>query len=98
MSDDDNNVFRFGAVQGGKAAKEEEEKRIPENDYVVVDIDDQEWFASGFLIFTPHHLAIMRDTGEGAVPVLVLPILRVKASELVEPEFDEDEPSLFNGA
>lgn len=80
MSDDDN-VFRFGAVKGGKDDKNES---IPENNYVVTDIDNEEFYETGFLIFTPHHLAIMRDMGKGPVPALVLPIVRVKAAEIAD--------------
>lgn len=86
MSDDednDNNILRFGAIAGGKVVSEDD-NTIPENDYVVTDLDDDEFFTNGFLIFTPHHLAIMRDKGKGAVPVLVMPIARVKAAELLE--------------
>ena len=81
MDDDQEptNVFKFGAVKGGK---DEGEDKIPQNDYYVCDIDDHEFDVNGFLIFTPHHLAIMRDEGEGAVPALVLPINRVKVAVL----------------
>lgn len=84
--DDDNNVFKFGAVKGGKDTTEEKTE-IPVNDYVILDIDDHEFYATGFLIFTPHHLAIMRDNGAGAIPVMVMPIGRVKAAEI----FDEED-------
>lgn len=82
---DDTNVFKFGAVKGGKP--EEEKNEIPVNDYIVLDIEGQEFAATGFLIFTPHHLAIMRDDGAGAIPVLVMPIGRVVAAEI----YEEDE-------
>lgn len=84
------NVFKFGAVTGGKT----EEDKIPQNDYVVVDIEDIEYDINGFLIFTPHHLAIMTDLGEGAIPALVLPIARVKTAVLASliPEDDESLP------
>lgn len=83
MNDDDNenqNVFKFGTVNGGKS--EEPDDKIPHNDYVVVDIDDNEFDINGFLIFTPHHLAIMQDSGAGAIPALVLSIGRVKVAGL----------------
>ncbi len=83
---DDDNVFKFGSVKGGKDVDD----GIPTNDYVVVDVDNNEWQAHGFLIFTPHHLAIMRDDGKGAIPVLVMPIGRVKAAGLDEEISDED--------
>lgn len=91
MSDDTDepkNIFKFGAVEGGKA--KEEEDTIPQNDYVVVDIDDIEYDVNGFLIFTPHHLAIMTDEGKGAIPALVLPIGRVKTAVLASVIEDAD--------
>jgi hypothetical protein len=82
------NVFKFGAVKGGK---EDTEDKIPQSDYVVVDIDDVEFDVNGFLIFTPHHLAIMTDEGHGAIPALVLPIGRVKTAVLASLIPDEDD-------
>ena len=81
------NIFKFGAVAGGKSDAEAEDK-IPHNDYVVIDNDDNEFDINGFLIFTPHHAAIMRDTGKGAIPVLVVPLNNVQAAFLDD---DEDE-------
>lgn len=88
--DEPTNVFKFGAVEGGK----EKEDSIPQNDYVVVDIDNIEYDVNGFLIFTPHHLAIMTDEGKGAIPALVLPISRVKTAVLasIVDEAEEDMP------
>ncbi len=86
--DENNNVFKFGAVDGGK----KEEDKIPQNDYVVVDIDGIEYDVNGFLIFTPHHLAIMTDEGHGAIPALVLPISRVKTAVLASVIDDEEMP------
>ena len=87
------NIFKFGAVKGGKEV--EEDNSIPENDYIVIDIEDNELESSGFLIFTPHHLAIMRDNGKGAVPVLCLPIGRVKAAVLASDLDDQYEELPF---
>lgn len=81
--DDDDNIVNFNQVQGGKAADAD---GIPENDYVIVDVEGNEFYATGFMIFTPHHLAIMADTGKGAIPVLVMPLARVKFAEI----YDED--------
>lgn len=87
MNDDNDNVFRFGTVTGGKGTSEAAaDDGIPTNKYVITDIDHEEYFAEGFLIFTSHHLAVMRDFGKGAVPILVLPINRVAASEICDPE------------
>lgn len=82
MDDDDDkpNIFKFNAVKGGR--DEDTEDKIPHNDYVVVDVEDYQFDVNGFLIFTPHHLAIMQDPGSGAVPALVLPIGRVKIAGL----------------
>lgn len=86
MDDNENgepaNVFKFGQIAGGKV--ETDEDAIPQNDYFVVDIDGTEFDINGFLIFTPHHLAIMRDEGKGAIPALVLPIARVKTAVLAK--------------
>ncbi len=82
MNDDQEptNVFKFGAINGGK---EEEKSSFPHSDYVIVDLDDHEFDINGFLIFTPHHLAIMRNTEDGgATPVLVMPLSRVKIAAL----------------
>jgi hypothetical protein len=90
MDDDDEqptNIFKFGAVDGGK----KEESKIPQNDYVVVDIDGTEYDVNGFLVFTPHHLAIMTDEGDGVIPGLVLPIARVKTAVLASIIDGEDQ-------
>jgi len=84
---DDDNIFQFGAIAGGK----DDEPKFPSNDYVIIDIEDHEWYATGFLLFTPHHLAIMKTTSFGGIPSLVLPIGRVKAAELAE-DGQEDLP------
>jgi hypothetical protein len=83
---DDENVFRFGEIKGGKT--EAKDEGIPVDNYRIIDIDNEEWTATGFLVFTPHHLAVMRDDGKGAIPIIVLPLHRVKAGGLVS---DEDE-------
>lgn len=86
MSDD--NIFRLGTIKGGKGTTEDE-NNIPVNRYVITDIDDDDFFGTGFMIFTAHHFAIMQDQGYGAVPVLVLPIDRVKAAEILPDDVDE---------
>lgn len=89
MDDEDKtNIFKFGAISGGK--DEETEDKIPHNDYVIIDNDGNEFDVNGFLIFTPNHLAVMQDVGAGAIPALVLPLGRVKVAALAavlgEPE------------
>lgn len=88
MSDNNDNIFQLGSVKGGK--DNDGDAGIPVNDYVIMDIDGTEFFGTGFLIFTSQHIAIMKDNGNGAVPVLVVPIGRVKAAELYE-DLDDDE-------
>lgn len=75
MSD---NVFPF------KGGKDQDGTEIPVHDYVIIDVEDEEWDATGFMIFTSHHVAVMRDSTQGAVPVLVLPINRVKAATIAD--------------
>lgn len=85
------NIFKFGAIDGDKKAAD----AIPQNDYVVVDVDDNEFDVNGFLIFTPHHLAIMTDQGAGPIPALVMPIGRVKTAVLASIIDDSEEELPF---
>jgi hypothetical protein len=80
----DDNKFPFGVVKGGKG--DEDSEALPEDNYAILDMDDNEFFGTGFLVFTPYHVAIMRDKGKGAVPVLLLPLNRVKIAEVVDEE------------
>jgi hypothetical protein len=84
---DNDNVLPFGrqaqATSKGNISTETGDG-FPENNYVVIDLDDEEFYGSGFLIFTPHHCAIMKDFGKGAVPTLVVPLHRVKVAEMVD--------------
>lgn len=77
------NISHFGVVQGGKAADSEEDS-IPSLPYVLEDIDNNQFFGEGFLIFTSQHVAIMKETTKGAVPAMVVPLNRLKVAELVE--------------
>ena len=87
MSDNDN-IIPFGAIKGGK--DETPDESIPQNDYVIQTMNGRTYAENGFLIFTPHHAAIMRDVeGKGAIPVLVVPLSNVEAA-FVDDE-DEDE-------
>lgn len=82
--DDENNVFQFGTIQGGKA-NEPKEKEFPTNPYVIVDIDDHEWEFDGYLIFTSQHIAIMEEGDEnGPVTAFMMPIGRLKFVSLIE--------------
>lgn len=82
----DDNVLPFGKRQANSnnMSTTETGDGFPENNYVVVDIDNEEFYGTGFLIFTPHHCAIMKDFGKGAVPTLIVPLMRVKVAEMVE--------------
>lgn len=68
----------------------EAKQEVPESNYVVTTMNGEELYASGFLLFTSHHIAVMRDTGMGALPVLVVPLNMVHSAELVEDD-DLDE-------
>jgi hypothetical protein len=58
--------------------------------YIITTLDD-EYTSEGFAIFTSQHVAIMRDTGNGPIPVLLVPLAQLKALELVE-DTEEDAP------
>jgi hypothetical protein len=99
MDNDDknDNVFQLGqVVQGGKVdipeATEEPSEVFPVNDYIVTTMTGQEFYATGFLVFTSHHVAIMKPTKETAIPALVIPIQNVLAAELYEDD-DAEEPA-----
>lgn len=87
----------FSIVQGGKQDEDNgydedaDEKTIPELDYVIVDLDDVEYSVKGFVVFTPQHLAIMRDNddGRGPIPVVMFPLSRIKVVGLEE-ELNEE--------
>jgi len=79
---DDGNIIQFGSIAGGKEDKEE----FPDNPYVLVDIEGEEWYGRGYLIFTTHHVAIMEDTPKGAMVGVMLPLHRLKAASLVDEE------------
>lgn len=80
MSDDDNNIYRFGAIDGGKT----EEKEFPAHPYVIFDIEGDEHFYEGYLIFTTHHVCIMEEGPDGPVTGFMIPMNRVKHVELLE--------------
>jgi hypothetical protein len=67
-------------------------QEIPVSDYCITDTNGEEFYASGFLLFTSHHVAVMRDTGAGALPVFVMPLGLVHVAEIMEDdEQTEDE-------
>ena len=75
------NIVNFAAVKGGK-----QEEQVPQHNYKVVLFDGGEIEAHGFLIFTPQHVAVMRSTEEGALPILVVSLDNVKYTTIVEVE------------
>ncbi len=79
---DNDNIFSIH--NGGKKASGE--NTLPVNDYCLIDMTGEEFFGTGFLIFTSHHVAIMRDNGDGAVPVTMMPLANLKVAEIVEEE------------
>lgn len=84
-NEDGGNVIQFGQVKGGKP----EDEKLPTGPYTIVDIDGIEWYATGFCIFTTSHIAIMKETPQGATPILVVPLNRVRAVFA-----DDEEPQL----
>lgn len=80
MSDKDN---IFTMVPGSKLpGGPKEEDTLPVYDYIIVDFDGNEFPGAGFLIFTSAHVAIMKDNGSGAIPIVVVPLDRVKVAAL----------------
>lgn len=86
---DNDNVIPFGQVKGGKS---DDENVLPVNEYSLITMENEEYQATGFLIFTPQHVAVMRDDGKGAIPILVMPLISLRVAELIE---DDDEGALF---
>lgn len=84
--DDQENKNIFSIVKGG--ATEEQDDNLPVNSYVIVDVDNEEYFGSGFLVFTSQHVAVMQETDKGAIPTLVVPLHRVKVTELIVEDED----------
>lgn len=97
MSDDnEDNIVKFGAIQGGKTETPAKEDDLPQNTYAITDVDGVTVFCDGFLVFTSHHIAVMKDLGDkGAIPAMVFPLSMVKCAELVEPGEDDTEELPF---
>lgn len=85
----DDNIFRFGTVQGGKQEAEDKDE-FPAYPYVITDIDDEEYLYEGYLIFTSHHVCVMEDSPKGPVTGFMIPMIRVKNVALL----DEDEETV----
>lgn len=56
-------------------------------EYELIDIEDNSYYASGFMIFTTQHVGIMADNGETPIPVFLMPLSRLKYAHIV----DDDE-------
>lgn len=86
MSDDNEETEKkvFNIFQGGRTEQPEDEKQIPELEYVIVDQDNNRFDIKGFVVFTPQHLALMRDDGKGPIPILVMPLTNVKFAGLAK--------------
>jgi hypothetical protein len=78
----EDNVIRIIASNDEPAVAPE--STIPQYEYEIVHFDGSSSKAHGFLLFTSQHVAVMRDNGEGAIPVLVYPLDKVKYATIVE--------------
>ncbi len=78
----DDNIVKFGSVQGGKS-----DEKFPSYPYVIEDIGENEYYAEGYLIFTSHHVCVMEDSDNGPVTAIMVPLDRVKVVGL---DKDED--------
>lgn len=79
-NEDGGNVIQFGQIKGDKP----QEERLPTADYTVEDIDHNLFHEHGFCIFTTSHIAIMKETPQGATPVLIVPLHRTLAAYIDE--------------
>lgn len=88
MSEDNDTPFRV--IDGGRNVQ-----RLPQDEYLIVDMSGNEHFAQGFMTYTNSHVAIMKDIGNnGAIPVFMMPLTNVFSAELyVEDEVFGDEVS-----
>lgn len=71
--------------QGGKATPSDE-KELPTNDYEITTKNGNIYYATGFMIFTSQHVAVMQDNGNGAIPVFVTSLDNLDVAELLEDE------------
>lgn len=78
----------FKLFKGGKE-QDNQPNAVPVNTYEITLDDGTTHVATGFLIFTAQHVAVMRDEGDGAIPVLVMPLHRLQMA-LLSDEVDAD--------
>lgn len=81
---DDDNIVKFGQIQGGKT--EDLEPEVPSNQYVIIDVDREEYYHEGFLLFTSQHVAIMQERKGNTVPVFMMPLNMLRVVEIVDEE------------
>lgn len=84
---DDNNIIQFGSISGGKTKG----GAFPTNPYVIYDIDDKDYYAEGYLIFTSHHVCIMEEHDDGPVAGLMVPLSRVRLVTIVDDDYEDNE-------
>lgn len=88
--DEDNNIVKFGQVQGGKMTAVDED-HVPTSPYVIVDNKGREFYHEGFLLFTSQHVAIMQEQTPGnPIPVFMMPLGNLDFAEIVEDDDDLD--------
>jgi len=80
MDNDNNNIFTLVAQANSQEAK----PSIPEYDYEILNRDGQSFIHRGFMLFTSQHIAIMRETDVGALPIFVIPLDQVAFAEIIE--------------
>ena len=80
----DDNIVQFGQVKSGKS-----DEKFPSHPYAIIDIDGDEHYAEGYLIFTSHHVCVMEDSDNGPVTAIMVPLERTKLVSLLA-EDDED--------
>jgi len=78
----DDNVFQLGQIKGGKP----EADQLPNNEYLIVDKNQDEHYHKGFLLFTSQHVAIMQDRNDHTIPVFMMPLAELAFLEVVDDE------------
>jgi hypothetical protein len=89
MNDDNNNIIQL--VSKSTNTTVEADMATPVHDYAIYDIGGLTHLATGFLLFTSHHVAVMRETPHGALPVFMLPLTELRFVKLTENN-EEDAP------
>lgn len=90
--DTDDNIIRIVSSKEDPRATTAE-PTIPQFQYRLNYQNGEYSQAHGFLVFTSQHVAVMRDDGTGAIPILVAPLENVVYASIVEEP--EQEPLPF---